>query len=282
MTIIAASGEDANAGLSGVGQSSRRPSGAQQVVEVVPRGEGNLGMALVIKCNSPKPPYENEFDSSHWNTRGWIYQERSLSRRCLIFTQSQVYWACDGATFCEESRFEHPQLFEKAELDTPLRVEMLHSTDILLSWKTIDGMLAQRTRKRETDWIRLLTSISIFSSRNLGLQGDVCDAFHGIEEAFERTSGEAFLWGHPRSRFELSLLWEREWSAMKSLHRRTEKTTRKMTSFHQRVILPSWSWMGWVGPVRMDVEVDDDKLEMSTGKSTTSPLPPEQPSCDVL
>ncbi|KAK0726895.1 heterokaryon incompatibility protein-domain-containing protein [Lasiosphaeria miniovina] len=31
---------------------------------------------------------------SRWNTRGWTYQESLLSRRRLVFTDSQVYFQC--------------------------------------------------------------------------------------------------------------------------------------------------------------------------------------------
>ncbi|ROW16457.1 hypothetical protein VPNG_02699 [Cytospora leucostoma] len=127
VTIVAASGEDANAGLSGIRRGSRRK---QQVVEVIPRDEGNkLGMALVATCDSPPvwtgwnkdfSSTDSELDSSHWNTRGWTFQESALSRRCLA---KQVLWVCDGAVFCEKSQYEHPAIFQKSDLDTPLRLE---------------------------------------------------------------------------------------------------------------------------------------------------------------
>src|ERR1700677_1024332 len=33
--------------------------------------------------------------------RGWTYQEAILSRRCLIFTDQQVYFVCRLTTSCE-------------------------------------------------------------------------------------------------------------------------------------------------------------------------------------
>jgi hypothetical protein len=39
--------------------------------------------------------------SSAWITRGWTYQEAVLSRRCLFFTDEQVYFVCKQMTCCE-------------------------------------------------------------------------------------------------------------------------------------------------------------------------------------
>lgn len=35
------------------------------------------------------------------NKRGWVLQERALSRRTLHFTSSQVYWECGHGIHCE-------------------------------------------------------------------------------------------------------------------------------------------------------------------------------------
>lgn len=35
------------------------------------------------------------------NTRGWVLQERALSRRTIHFTSSQVYWECGDGVHCE-------------------------------------------------------------------------------------------------------------------------------------------------------------------------------------
>ncbi|TGO50831.1 hypothetical protein BCON_0175g00170 [Botryotinia convoluta] len=37
-----------------------------------------------------------EIESSVWNTRGWTYQEALLSRRRLVFTETQCYFQCDA------------------------------------------------------------------------------------------------------------------------------------------------------------------------------------------
>jgi hypothetical protein len=89
----------------------------------------------------------------------------------------------------------------------------------------------------------------------MAYEGDVYNAFEGVLEAFTNLSGETFHWGHPRSRFPLSLLW-RSPGSYTQLRRRTAETTLPMTSLNKTVRLPSWSWMGWVGSIQFSVGQD--------------------------
>ncbi|KAF2489918.1 HET-domain-containing protein, partial [Lophium mytilinum] len=87
LTIIAASGNDPSYGLPGVNGNPRRtyPS-------------------VTIKDHTFHPFLSNaahEITHSMWNTRGWTYQEALLSRRCLMFTDSQVFFQCRGM-HCQE------------------------------------------------------------------------------------------------------------------------------------------------------------------------------------
>jgi antitoxin component of RelBE/YafQ-DinJ toxin-antitoxin module len=48
--------------------------------------------------------------ASTWVTRGWTYQEGVLSRRCLVFTNEQVYWECRGMAVNETVELPIPAL----------------------------------------------------------------------------------------------------------------------------------------------------------------------------
>jgi hypothetical protein len=39
--------------------------------------------------------HEREVKESLWYNRGWVFQERTLSRRLSIFGKSQMLWACE-------------------------------------------------------------------------------------------------------------------------------------------------------------------------------------------
>jgi hypothetical protein len=45
--------------------------------------------------------FENDVNKSLLNTRGWVLQERSLSRRTVHFTTNQMYWECGEGVCCE-------------------------------------------------------------------------------------------------------------------------------------------------------------------------------------
>lgn len=51
-----------------------------------------------------------------WDTRGWILQERLLSRRCLYFTDRYVYFQC-GREVASESGINQPLCLKSDDLD---------------------------------------------------------------------------------------------------------------------------------------------------------------------
>ena len=65
----------------------------------------------VIKLSTPtgEPLYlaENiddfraDVETSVLSSRGWVLQERALSRRTIYFTSTQVYWECGDGVICE-------------------------------------------------------------------------------------------------------------------------------------------------------------------------------------
>ena len=45
--------------------------------------------------------FENDVNKSPLNTRGWVLQERALSRRTVHFTTNHMYWECGEGVCCE-------------------------------------------------------------------------------------------------------------------------------------------------------------------------------------
>lgn len=92
VTIISTVG-DVALGLPGVSQ-------ARQPLETLRIGEHRL-WAL--------PFIETVLKTSPWGSRGWTYQERFFSRRCLIFAEQQVYYENRQGTVANEN--EHRRYF---------------------------------------------------------------------------------------------------------------------------------------------------------------------------
>jgi len=85
LTIIAADGQDANHGLTGVSKPRSEP----------------LHIRIGTSCLVSHLCIRDELQDSKWNTRGWTYQEGMLAQRRLVFAQSKVVFQCQ--TLC---RFE--------------------------------------------------------------------------------------------------------------------------------------------------------------------------------
>jgi hypothetical protein len=45
--------------------------------------------------------FAHDVESSSLSKRGWVYQERALSRRTIHFAGTQVYWECGQGIRCE-------------------------------------------------------------------------------------------------------------------------------------------------------------------------------------
>lgn len=45
--------------------------------------------------------FATDVEKSILNSRGWVFQERALSRRTIYFTSKQIYWECGDGIICE-------------------------------------------------------------------------------------------------------------------------------------------------------------------------------------
>src|SRR6478735_274619 len=90
-TTVASNGQDANAPLAGL-FSTRDP-------ELV--GEINLKNDSILMAPA-RPQLPDLLAGTVWATRGWTFQEDVLSRCCLYFTSTEVFY------FCKEHLKEYP------------------------------------------------------------------------------------------------------------------------------------------------------------------------------
>ncbi|KAI0204880.1 heterokaryon incompatibility protein-domain-containing protein [Astrocystis sublimbata] len=123
LTIIAADGHDANAGLPGVSLRGTE----QLVVEVVP----GVQLVSVSKANEL-------IDEIHYSHRAWTFQEYHFSQRKLIFLNGIMYYQC-MESFWGEDRNEQPiypefQTFASDLIKPDRRVDQY--TDILNRYTT--------------------------------------------------------------------------------------------------------------------------------------------------
>jgi hypothetical protein len=188
------------------------------------------------------PDFETCVDSSDWNTRAWTYQERLLSRRLAIFTKDQIYFQCDhgraqGDGGLDPHDSKYLQYLESQYLDSgdaenneTYRLEMKRKVNL--------NIYAQMVKE--------------YSSRKLSYTSDIENAFGGINKIVHLLfGGSEVLFGLPISGLALGLLW----SSKAPLKRRPSSFSTDMTrpnasqTSTESYIFPSWSWIGWIGPV---------------------------------
>jgi hypothetical protein len=240
VTIVAASGDDADGGLPGLRPGTRFLEQEEVVVKLpatqdmgVDDSPAEAGLSLMTTLEPMKFPGLHYLEQTLWNSRGWTMQERVLSRRVLIFTKEQVYWVCQGANFCEESYFEEPIL----------PFNRFHHSALEMTLQRSFRNFYESQDPQVRFWAQYQDLVARFTRRRFTYDGDVYDGFSAILDALSKMSGHEFLWGLPRSRFELGLLW----NTFTGQHRRKALSTLPMTSKNFRVPFPSWSWMGWIG-----------------------------------
>ncbi|KAJ3547616.1 hypothetical protein NM208_g1425 [Fusarium decemcellulare] len=168
--------------------------------------------------------YEDSLQLSAWNSRGWTYQERILSRRALVFTPYQIYWICEKSTWDEEVILEPP------EMEVNLLNQALWCND---EWDDGFPKFSKHT---------FLTYIKSYSSRQLTFPSDAFSAFSGILRRYEHLNKEHTFWGIPTERFDLHLLWSFGDERRAESHR----VMLEGSGAHY-IPYPSWSWLGWTG-----------------------------------
>ena len=227
VTLVAACGEDASYGLPGVGSKAR----IEQTSLI-------LDGRLWISCTTC---LADGIKNSQWFSRAWTYQEGLFSRRRLIFTDEQVYFECNNTRCQEMVAYDLHHLANKMEVQTG---------------GLFQGALSFEYRQG------LEEHIEEYTRRSLTYQGDALNAMRGVFRAFaSMPSPVRTLWGIPIDRYEGS---NSCWPANKKvLNAREERFEGYFDSAFARALcwcldkpalrregFPSWSWAGWMGPLR--------------------------------
>jgi Heterokaryon incompatibility protein (HET) len=170
-------------------------------------------------------PSESIIQATDWNRRAWTFQERILSRRCLVFATKRIYFQCRltnkmqdiGQVWCSDWR------------KSPLRT----------------------LKELETRPIRFyMACIELYTGRQLSFAKDILNAFNGVSRLMEEYMGAQFFFGMPSSHFDFALLWRPTFGKVRRrLPPECElcKVCDCRSSRHEQEVdeFPSWSWSGW-------------------------------------
>lgn len=252
ITIIAATGTEADQGLPGVAGKSRRN---QPCVRV--------GHEMFV---STLPSLNWIMDGTAYNTRGWTYQEQFFSYRQLIFTKDQVHFRCPQQVVCESINIvnttkAHKRLIRARILDDLhdkyLRLSQLPESCLVYH---PDGM-AEVTKISRWTKLPILTvfehHVHVFTSRKLSYDSDSLSAIQGILDRFaSEFYSIQYICGIPfipkedmtysykpgthntEYEYKFDFLYGLTWT-----HGPTSRPLKRRKAF------PSWSWAGWEGAV---------------------------------
>lgn len=224
LTIVSLGGKDASIGLPGLHPRSRHQNG----LEVAP------GIRLCQRTRK----LSDLISKSVYNTRAWTYQERILSRRCLFFTEEQVYFQCSTEIRCED-RIE--ALSHEENLVEPLGFS--NRLEVSTTLKVLEKIFPYYAR-----------FVVDYSRKELSYQSDIINAFSGITAMLELRYNWKFLGNLPIPLLDLALLW-----APSSTGTIPDANSRRRCDF------PSWSWAGWSGGVDYElIPISDLKSELDS------------------
>jgi hypothetical protein len=168
LTIIAACGEDSNAGLPGLHPGSRTAkyvTGSVDGVHIVSI-ENNLTTIL---------------DNSTWGYRGWTYQEYEFSDEALIFVNQHVYFESRGLVWSESN--PNRCIYDKVGA----RGYSLKPTHSFFHYDK---------------------HVSAYTNRSLTFEDDILSAFTAILQDHSARFATNFCWGLPIQHFQEALMWK--------------------------------------------------------------------------
>ncbi|KAF2468329.1 HET-domain-containing protein [Lindgomyces ingoldianus] len=168
--------------------------------------------------------FHNHVDQGELNKRGWVLQERALSRRTIYFTEKQTYWECGEGVRCETlTKMKNARASFLGDANFP------HSVDDYVKGKKIKL------------WQGLYEH---YSNLALSFKVDRPVAIRGLEKRLIRTLATVGGYGVFDLFRHRSLLWQRS----------GDKLARISFLKDRHDSIPSWSWMAYDGGIKyMDV-----------------------------
>ncbi|KAH7386606.1 heterokaryon incompatibility protein-domain-containing protein, partial [Cadophora sp. MPI-SDFR-AT-0126] len=242
LTIIAAHGDSADAGLPGVGPGSRAGNiFTLELPDIRVLFRSHTKM-YVAKNNLDIGFSENYLLSSTYQSRAWTFQEGHLSTRALVFTKDQVYFECERCTWCEETHWESESMdfrgWRAIHDPTPHDVWTdrfdRHAYDLTTEKDTSESL--------RNSYASL---IKAYSQRQLTHDTDILDACSGVLSIIRQREQSDFLFGLRRKYFGNDLLF----NILSALPRRFPDQRKGQAGSKAR--FPSWSWTAWKGLVEI-------------------------------
>ncbi|KAI1212730.1 uncharacterized protein F4807DRAFT_457529 [Annulohypoxylon truncatum] len=184
--------------------------------------------------------FDRDVEKSSLSRRGWVFQERALSRRTIHFTDTQTYWECGHGVRCETMN----RLFNR---------QSSFLSDPNFPNSTIGYQKGMRIKFFQYIY-------SKYSALGFSYETDRSVAMFGLEKRLARTYKVRARYGILDDEFlHRSLLWQK-----------AEEPLRKIEFGRNNDKVPSWSWMAVMGSIKY-MDAPFDLMEWNEGE-IKSPL----------
>jgi hypothetical protein len=179
-------------------------------------------------------------------TRGWIFQERLLSRRILYFDKNEIRWECGTMQKCECGSELPPLNFD---LCSPSKAQ-----------RYLRQSLAVEDSSRDIlDWWRKVV-VEGYSSLDLTRLTDTLPALSGVAALIHANTKDVYLAGLWHSRFAESLLWKPR-NRLTHMPSWTFSDAVNNSFVERNSQAPTWSWASIPTPVAHEV-IQESYLEL--------------------
>lgn len=182
----------------------------------------------------PNSRWERKVEESPLNQRGWVCQERLLSRRNVHFTQGEVYWEC-ASTSASELR---PQFHKETRWFTEIKMKLASR----MQNHTLSSKKSTETRNFEY-FMAWADIVQQYTSCDLTYDSDKLPAIAGLAQHWQA------LWGsevqYLAGLWNMDLPYQLLWIPKKPNVREIQYTWTRP----QVYIAPTWSWASVRGPI---------------------------------
>ncbi|KAH6723242.1 heterokaryon incompatibility protein-domain-containing protein [Leptodontidium sp. MPI-SDFR-AT-0119] len=201
-------------------------------------------------------PFDAELSNCEWSKRGWVVQERLLSRRILHYASEQLFWECQEGVFAESSDGALPEsslvhskrsMFNRIVRETTFaaqatapnhQLQTLRASAYLALDKISDAVGMARwsvEEARHRFWERVVQTYNVC---NLTYERDKLPAILGLAQEIEVFTRQTYFGGVWLEDIARGLYWYGS-----DGNERLKKV--------EAAGAPSWSWTSWKGPLRM-------------------------------
>ncbi|KAI1087189.1 hypothetical protein F5B19DRAFT_476469 [Rostrohypoxylon terebratum] len=176
--------------------------------------------------------FHRDVELGELNRRGWVLQERVLSRRTIYFSSTQIYWECGAGVHCETlARLHNSKAAFLGDANFP--------QSALEYYRDGRQVLVQDLYER-------------YSGLAFTKPSDRSVALLGLQKRLERAFQTQAAFGLFSVYFARGLLWQR----------RDIKFMKRISWPRDRPV-PSWSWVSKEGPIKY-MNLQFEKIDWAT------------------